>query len=97
MFVWHNDEVRHDHRDMRVLGSTDLCPNQIWRFRDLPIWGIQGHPELTLAQAKMLFEEKREQFEQDGADLAKLLTEADEAIEAKKLINNFMAVCARDA
>jgi GMP synthase (glutamine-hydrolysing) len=97
MFVWHNDEVRHDHRDMRILGSTDLCPNQIWRFCDLPIWGIQGHPELTLAQAKMLFEEKREQFEQDGADISKLLKEADEANEAKELINNFMTVCARGA
>jgi GMP synthase (glutamine-hydrolysing) len=97
MFVWHNDEVRHDHPDMRILGSTDLCPNHIWRLRDLPVWGIQGHPELTRDQATLLFHEKRERFEQDGASMEKLLIEADEAIEAKKLITNFMTFCSQDA
>ena len=29
MFVWHNDEVRADHPDMRILAASDLCPNQI--------------------------------------------------------------------
>ncbi|MCH8271467.1 MAG: gamma-glutamyl-gamma-aminobutyrate hydrolase family protein, partial [Planctomycetes bacterium] len=51
MFVWHNDEVRAEHPDINVLATSPDCPNHIWRFRDLPIWGIQGHPEVTLDQS----------------------------------------------
>ncbi len=93
MFIWHNDEVRHDHPDMRILASSDLCPNQIWRYRDLPIWGIQGHPELTREQAKVLFQDNRERFAKDGADVEKLLSDADDTVEAKQLLRNFTEVC----
>ena len=83
MFVWHNDEVRSEHPDIVVLASTDTCPNQIWRHRTLPVWGIQGHPELTRDQAVALVKQKRERLEKDGADVAELISAADEAAEAK--------------
>jgi GMP synthase (glutamine-hydrolysing) len=44
MFVWHNDEVRAGHPDMVILASSDLCPNQVWRHRSLPAWGIRATP-----------------------------------------------------
>ena len=93
MFVWHNDEVRHDHPDMVILAATDLCPNQIWRYRDLPIWGIQGHPEVTLEQSRLWFEENRARLERDGADVDELHRSADEAQEAKTMLRNFIDVC----
>jgi len=93
MFVWHNDEVRHEHPDMAILAATDLCPNQIWRYRDLPIWGIQGHPEVTLEQSRIWFEENRSRLEQDGADVDELHRSADEAQEAKTMLRNFIDVC----
>lgn len=94
MFIWHNDEVRHKHPDMRILGSTALCPNQIWRYRDLPIWGIQGHPELTRDQARQVFDKNRTRFQEDGADPDQLIRDADETADAKILLSNFMKVCA---
>ncbi len=93
MFIWHNDEVRHQHPDIRVIGSTDDCPNQIWRYRDKPIWGIQGHPELTCQQARQVFKKNRTRLQEDGADVDRLIREADETVEAKKLINNFIKIC----
>ncbi|NQW10337.1 MAG: type 1 glutamine amidotransferase [Alphaproteobacteria bacterium] len=54
MFVWHNDDVRANHPDMVVLASSDDCPNQVWRYRDQPVWGIQGHPEFTPAYVEAL-------------------------------------------
>jgi GMP synthase (glutamine-hydrolysing) len=89
MFVWHNDEVRADHPDMTILASSDLCPNQIWRYRDRPFWGIQGHPEITAAQAPIWFEENRARMEQDGADIAELKASVDEAAEAKTMLTRF--------
>ena len=93
MFVWHNDQVKSDHRDMRILGTNSECSNHIWGYRNLPIWGIQGHPELTKANAVKMFTETPERFLKDGADINKLIRTADDTIEAKKLIHNFIDFC----
>jgi GMP synthase-like glutamine amidotransferase len=95
MFVWHNDEVRADHPDMTILASTDLCPNQIWRFRDKPVWGIQGHPEITRDQAQIWFEENRATLARDGADVEELKRAADEALPAKTMLRKFAEHCLR--
>ena len=92
MFVWHNDEVRDDHKDITILASSDLCPNQIWRWRDSPIWGIQGHPEITQAQAPIWFEENRKRMENDGANVDDLKASADETFEAKTMLTGFVNV-----
>ena len=92
MFVWHNDEVRATHEDMVILASSSDCPNQIWRYRDRPIWGIQGHPELTRTTAVALFDEERAIFEQDGADVGQLKAAAHDALEAKTMLERFAMV-----
>ena len=92
MFVWHNDEVRATHKDMVILASSSDCPNQIWRFRDQPIWGIQGHPELTRATAVALFDAERAIFEQDGADIAHLKATAHDALAAKTMLERFAQI-----
>lgn len=89
MFVWHNDEVRAGHPDMTILATSDLCPNQIWRYRDAPVWGIQGHPEVTKAQAPVWFEENRARMEADGASIDGLKAAADEAVVAKTMLTRF--------
>ncbi|SNB65895.1 GMP synthase (glutamine-hydrolysing) [Arboricoccus pini] len=89
MFVWHNDEVRASHPDMTVLAYSDDCPNQIWRYRDADIWGIQGHPEVTKAQALLWFEENRSRMEADGASIDDLKAKAHEALDAKTMLTRF--------
>ncbi len=96
MFVWHNDEVRADHPDIAILATSDLCSNHIWRYRDQPVWGIQGHPELDKAHAQAVFARNRARLEQDGADVDRLIAQADETAEAKLLLKNFVRVCLGD-
>lgn len=92
MFVWHNDEVRAEHKDMTIIARSDDCPNQIWRYRNQNVWGIQGHPEITAEQAKIWFEENRARMEKDGADVGQLKDSADEAAEAKTMLTRFAAL-----
>ncbi|SEQ19788.1 GMP synthase-Glutamine amidotransferase [Faunimonas pinastri] len=95
MFVWHNDEVRHDHPDMVVLAASDDCPNQVWRHRTAPAWGIQGHPEVTRAQAPIWFEENRARMEKDGGDVDDFIAHPDEALEAKTMLTRFAEMVLR--
>ena len=90
MFVWHNDEVRGDHPDMNVLATTGDCPNHVWRFRDEPIWGIQGHPEVTKAASSSWFEGRRGRLAVDGADVDGLLAEAGDSVAGLRMLENFM-------
>jgi GMP synthase (glutamine-hydrolysing) len=89
MFVWHNDEVRGDHPDMTIIATTNDCPNHIFRYRDLPIWGIQGHPEVTVEASRVWFEENRADLEADGADVDDLHRTAVEAETAKTMLRRF--------
>ena len=89
MFVWHNDEVRSGHEDMTILAYSDDCPNQIWRYRNQSIWGIQGHPEIDKDQAPIWFEENRERMQNDGADVDHLKSQAHPALSAKTMIFRF--------
>lgn len=93
MFVWHNDEVRAGHPDMRVLATTDVCPNQIWRHRERPVWGVQGHLEITVAEAPRWFGRNRARLEADGADVSRLIAEAEEAEAAKSILRRFLDYC----
>lgn len=92
MFVWHNDEVRSGHPDMTILANSDLCPNQIWRWREEPVWGIQGHPEITRDQALIWFEQNRARMEKDGADVDSLKRQAHDTPEAKTMLEQFSRV-----
>lgn len=89
MFVWHNDEVRAGHDNMTILAYSDDCPNHVWRYRDQPIWGIQGHPEITEKQALIWFEENRARMEADGADVDSLKSQAHPTLRAKTMLSRF--------
>jgi GMP synthase-like glutamine amidotransferase len=89
MFTWHNDEVKADHSDMTILASTPLCPNQVWRWRDQPVWGIQGHLEIPLALAPMWIEDCRDVMVSDGADVDALIASAVDQTPAQSMLRRF--------
>ena len=45
----------------------------------MPVWGVQGHPEVDRAQALAWFEQSRPRLEADGAVIAELADTADDA------------------
>ena len=95
MFVWHNDEVRGDHPDMTIIATTDECDNHVFRYRDQPIWGIQGHPEVTLDESRIWFEENRSDLEADGAVIDELHRSAVEATTAKTMLRQFADIVSK--
>lgn len=47
MFCFHFDEVFAPDPRYRVLAHTDDCAVHAYRYGDAPVWGIQGHPEIS--------------------------------------------------
>jgi GMP synthase (glutamine-hydrolysing) len=47
--VWmsHGDQVAHVSDDFSPLAQTDTCPLAAVKHRDLPVYGLQFHPEVT--------------------------------------------------
>lgn len=42
----HYDEVSNLDEDYLVIASNEDCPVQAFQYKNLPIWGVQFHPEV---------------------------------------------------
>jgi len=47
MFCFHFDEVFHLAPSYRVGAHTEHCAVHSYRYGDAPVWGVQGHPEIS--------------------------------------------------
>jgi GMP synthase (glutamine-hydrolysing) len=54
--VCHFDEVHHLPEQFRVLGASPDCAVQAFQYKDLPVYGVQFHPEYGLAEAQKCFQ-----------------------------------------
>ena len=93
MFVWHNDDVRSDHDDMVVMATSEDCANHIWRHRTSPVWGVQGHLEITPDDAPRWFSRNRERLEADGADVDSLVAAPEETAASESMLRSFVEIC----
>lgn len=54
-FAFHFDEVvAGSHPDIRILARSSTCAVHALRWGNLPVWGIQAHPEIDPEDAKQL-------------------------------------------
>ena len=83
---WHEEGVAVlVEQKMRALGydsvRIDSCPNQILRYKDKPIWGIQGHAELNRGQVSITYQIFRKIFKKNGVSIQEL-----EKLEGNNLV-----------
>jgi len=55
-FAGHLDEVVDPPTPWRVLAANEACAVQAIRYGDLPVWGIQPHPETDPDEARIIME-----------------------------------------
>ena len=56
IFTSHFDEVVNLPEDCLVFASTPGCSVQAFQLGDYPVWGIQPHPEISIAEGRRFFE-----------------------------------------
>jgi GMP synthase (glutamine-hydrolysing) len=55
--VCHYDEVFDLPPEFKVLASSERCAVHAFQYRDLPVWGVQFHPEYGPEEATSIFRE----------------------------------------
>jgi len=55
-YTVHFDEVVGLGPEFRILAATQRCPVHAFQLEDRPIWGVQSHPEIDIADGRLLFQ-----------------------------------------
>ncbi len=91
VFHWHGDEVRSDHQQIIVLAEGPGCRNQIWRWSEGPVWGIQPHPEMNGGELHCWIEQNRSRFEAMGHDVDSYLSQCFSSDSGYAILERFLA------
>jgi GMP synthase (glutamine-hydrolysing) len=54
--VSHYDEVFDLPDDFKIIASTPRCAVHAFQYKDLPVWGLQFHPEYNVGEANEIFD-----------------------------------------
>jgi GMP synthase (glutamine-hydrolysing) len=89
-FLWHWDQIVELPAGAVNLASSDLCAIQAFRYRDLPVWGVQSNPQYDarLAQSVLLGAEWLTDLGVDIEEMAELGFEVDDGSQ-DRIFNNF--------
>jgi GMP synthase-like glutamine amidotransferase len=89
-FLWHWDQVTELPPGGVNLASSVLSPIQIFRYRTLPVWGVQGNPQYTpsLAESALLGAQWLADMGLDAPEMASRGYEVDDGSQ-DRLFRNF--------
>jgi len=92
VFVSHYDEVREDLEGPIWTAQSELCATHGLRIPGLPIWGIQFHAEMPMAEAVALIRTRSVSKPEHYPDPEKIIAEVGAAPEIfHRLVQNFLA------
>jgi GMP synthase (glutamine-hydrolysing) len=89
-FLWHWDQVMELPPGGVSLASSALCPVQAFRYRDLPVWGVQSNPQYnaSLAESALLGAPWLTDLGIDGEEMAHRGYEVDDGSQ-DRIFSNF--------
>lgn len=93
IFAWHRDEVIAEHPEIILLANSQQCGNHLWRHSSLPVWGMQGHPEVGGDYGREWFNHYVHTLKSDGLPASLVPASDREAVrtpEAMTLYKNFI-------
>lgn len=92
-FVLHYDEVAYLTDEFHIIASTNTCPIHSYQYKDLPVWGIQFHPEYNLGQSREIFESFSKVEPNFNLYFINELDSESDLENIEQVIKNFLKVC----
>lgn len=96
-FLWHGDQVTQLPPGGANLASSDLVSIQVFRYRDLPVWGVQANPQYDarLAESVLLGAPWLADIGIDAAEMASKGYQVDDGSQDRIFSNFFHFVRTR--
>ena len=88
----HLDEVIKPPAEFEVVAHSDLCPVQAIQMKGKPVWGIQFHPEISIAQGKRLLMLIKALYPTENLGIQEAIGNAGGSEIARELFANFQDV-----
>ncbi|MBT7468895.1 MAG: C26 family cysteine hydrolase domain-containing family [Candidatus Cloacimonetes bacterium] len=89
LYESHFEEVFDLDDNFRIIAKNQNCNIQSFQYKDLPIWGVQFHPEITFEYGKQSIKNSKQRFAEKG-DFFKIELENKSQIEQNfKIFKNF--------
>ena len=75
-----------------ILARNENCGNQVWRWINGPVWGIQPHPEMDKQQICQFLEKNRAWFLSEGKDVDQMIARAEDNQQFSLVFEHFLAL-----
>ncbi len=85
----HYDEITNLPATFKVLAKTEDCQVQAFQYNDLPLWGLQFHPEMLAEDGNPMVDNHLEQVIEDRAFYHNDLQSADQLHQNLLIFENF--------
>ncbi|MDD3052101.1 MAG: gamma-glutamyl-gamma-aminobutyrate hydrolase family protein [Candidatus Cloacimonetes bacterium] len=86
----HFDEVVNLNEDFSVIASTENCPCQAFQYKNLPVWGIQFHPEMTFKHGSRMFEKNLHDYQSVRDNYLDELGNPEDLFQNQQIFENFI-------
>ena len=70
VFQYHYDETKDLAPDSTNLATSRQCAIQAIRYKNLPVYGIQFHPEISPSIGRSIITSRKEKLEHEGVDVS---------------------------
>ncbi len=90
--VSHYDEVNNLPENFKIIASTPGCPVHGFQYKNLPVWGVQFHPEYNIEEANEIFDLISEQDPLFSQYYSNALVEETQLNQNEQIIVNFLSL-----
>ncbi|AKL94647.1 glutamine amidotransferase class-I [Clostridium aceticum] len=90
IMVAHYDEVFDLPEEFKAIATSPHCNIHGFQYKDLPVWGVQFHPEYGLAEGQEIFEVFSKQDKDFNDWYINNLEKESQLLQNSKFIKNFL-------
>ncbi len=90
LYESHFEEVFNLNNDFQIIAENKNCAIQSYQYKNLPIWGVQFHPEITFEYGQQSLKNSKKRFAAKGNFFKSELENKSQIEQNFKIFKNFI-------